>query len=71
MEEVNKPNTMDRPTGSGFGANQSENDLQYSRERSEKKSKQRQGQARQNRDGDTRYTVELLSSVKLLLIDVR
>ena len=49
MEEAATPNTMERPSGSGFGANQSENDLQYRRERSE-----RQGKVRQTRDGDTR-----------------
>lgn len=52
--EINKPNTMERPSGSGFGAAQSENDLQYRRERSEKTSKQRQGQSRQSKEGDTR-----------------
>ena len=40
---------MERPSGSGFGAAQSENDEQYSRERKERT------RARQSRDGDQRY----------------
>jgi len=59
--EINKPNTMERPSGSGFGAAQSENDLQYRRERSEKTSKQRQGQSRQSKEGDT--SIEEMAAV--------
>ena len=31
MEQATEPNPMERPSGSGFGAAQSENDEQYSR----------------------------------------
>jgi len=46
MEQATEPNPMERPSGSGFGAAQSENDEQYSRERKERT------RARQSRDGD-------------------
>ena len=49
MEQATEPNPMERPSGSGFGAAQSENDEQYSRERKERT------RARQSRDGDQRY----------------
>ena len=50
---------MERPSGSGFGAAQSENDEQYSRERKERT------RARQSRDGDQRY-VSILNCIKLV-----
>ena len=48
MDKATEPNPMERPSGSGFGAAQSENDEQYSRERKERT------KARQTRDGDQR-----------------
>ena len=51
---------MERPSGSGFGAAQSENDEQYSRERKERT------RARQSRDGDQRYITCHVNCIKLL-----
>ena len=64
MEQATEPNPMERPSGSGFGAAQSENDEQYSRERKERT------RARQSRDGDQRYVtcrvVSILNCIKFV-----